>query len=283
MHRPSEFLSYEAGPILAEYAWDSPKSCASAIVPLLTRELHEPNDQIRRYAAEAIADLRVAARDAVPDLLQALKLDACLCRDAVCDKRSGGSTELIRVAMLAVNGSEGDPALYGCGYSSAETATPSPASEMLIAPGPALGARSCSETFAVLRSLLKDFHDADEMLAYEVGPVVRDYAATTPSRCEAAVVSLLVRQLRDPSDLVRLYAAQALGKFGPSARRTVPALLQALKLDKCVCRGDMCVKGSWSSTGAIEFAMIAITGSVGDWSLYNCAYSGSVPMQPTER
>ena len=115
MHRSSEFLSYEAGPVLADYAGDSPKSCAATTIALLTRELHEPNDQIRRYAAEAIADLRVAARDAVPDLLQALKLDACVCSDAVCDKRSGSSTELIRVAMLAVNGSEGDPALYGCG------------------------------------------------------------------------------------------------------------------------------------------------------------------------
>jgi hypothetical protein len=40
------------------------------------------------------------------------------------------------------------------------------------------------------------------------------------------------------------------------------------------------MKGSWSSTVTIEFAMMEITGSEGDPQLYQCGYSGSVPMNP---
>jgi HEAT repeat protein len=95
------------------------------------------------------------------------------------------------------------------------------------------------------------------------------------------VVPLFVDLLHDDDDLARLYAAEALGDIGAPARSAVPALMEALKRDKCVCDGSMWMKPSWSSTGAIQFAMIEITGASGDPALYNCGYSGSVPMKPS--
>jgi hypothetical protein len=48
-----------------------------------------------------------------------------------------------------------------------------------------------------------------------------DADAVAPT-CGRHVVGMLVSELQDPDDLVRLYAAQALGTIGPQARSAVP-------------------------------------------------------------
>ena len=65
-----------------------------------------------------------------------------------------------------------------------------------------------------------------------------------PGRCKHTVLPLLIATLHDRDDLTRLYAAEAIGDLGAAAQSAVPALKQALKLDKCVCPISDCMKGS---------------------------------------
>jgi HEAT repeat protein len=145
--------------------------------------------------------------------------------------------------------------------------------------------RSCHWAVAgVTRHIAIDLHmgDANDIRDYG-GPDLRSYVASIAPTCGRYVVGLLTRELLDPADIVRLYAAQSLFKIGPPAGSAVPALKAALKLDKCVCLqdGSFCMKPSWSSTGAIREAIQRITGSMGnDLSIYTCAYSGSVREEP---
>jgi hypothetical protein len=127
----------------------------------------------------------------------------------------------------------------------------------------------------------QDLHSGDNHILEGGGIDFREFATSIPQRCRTYAVAPLVRELRDPDDAVRLFAAEALGELGPAARAAAPDLLAALKLDKCWCVGpEDCMKPSWSSTIEIRFAMIAITGSRGDPSYYSCDYSGGVPLRP---
>jgi hypothetical protein len=150
----------------------------------------------------------------------------------------------------------------------------------LAAPASALP-RRCEAAVAELNPRTRiDLNTGTRVFVeFDGGPdLIRDVAAMAPV-CGRYAVAMLARELQDPEDLVRLYAAGALGKIGPAARSAVPALEAALKLDKCWCDRWVCGKGSWSSTGAIREAIRRITGSFGDdLSIYGCDYSGGIPI-----
>jgi hypothetical protein len=89
----------------------------AAIVPPLVELLRDDNDMMRLYGAAASGEIGPPARSAAPALEQALKLDKCVCYDGLCTKQSWTSTGSIRDAITKITGSEGDPAMYHCGYS----------------------------------------------------------------------------------------------------------------------------------------------------------------------
>jgi hypothetical protein len=139
--------------------------------------------------------------------------------------------------------------------------------------------RSCNRKVAEIRSLIAAFRTADVPQVYDAGRALDRYARNAPKRCAPAIVPPLVELLRDDNDMMRLYAAGALSDIGPPARKAVPALEHALRLDKCVCYDGFCSKQSLTSTAWIRDAMTKITGSEGDPAMYQCSYSGSVPMK----
>ena len=234
------------------------RRCLAVIVPQLVEMLHDDNDVVRSYAADALGELRLAARSAVPDIEQALKDETC--GASPCAGRTGSAAE-IGLALMIIATPGKDPYLFLA---------------------PTAQRRSCRDVVRRLQSLRDDFKAPSATPPYDAGRKLAHYTTTVPGRCKRAVLPLLIATLHDPDDLARLYAAEAIGYLGAAARSAVPALEQALKLDKCVCLGSDCMKGSWSSTSAIDTAMIEITGSEGDPAMYECAYSGSAPAGGTD-
>ena len=57
----------------------------------------------------------------------------------------------------------------------------------------------------------------------------RGRAALTLGRCGRPAVPGLIRALSDPDSNVRFYAAQGLGRMGPDAAATIPALEKMLQ------------------------------------------------------
>jgi hypothetical protein len=146
--------------------------------------------------------------------------------------------------------------------------------------------RQCGAiVYEVKKRIGVDLHMGDAATLPGEGNGGRDferYVASIAQRCGQYVIGMLVHELADSDDLVRLYAAEALGDIGPRARRAVPALKAALKLDKCWCLADgICQKPSWSSTIAIHEALVQIVGSsANEFPIYNCDYSGGLPFRP---
>jgi hypothetical protein len=140
--------------------------------------------------------------------------------------------------------------------------------------------RSCGAiVYEVQKRIGADLHMGDAATMPGEGNGGRNferYIASVAHGCGQYLIGMLVHELADPDDLVRLYAAEALGDIGPRAHRAVPALKAALKLDKCCCLNDgICQKPSWSSTSAIHEALIQIVGpSANEFPIYNCDYSG---------
>ena len=139
--------------------------------------------------------------------------------------------------------------------------------------------RSCGETVHTLGVMFRQLRDPRAFGPSPIGQKLADAAGAAPRRCLPAIMPLLVRALRDDNDLVRNYAAEALGEIGWPARGAVPALIAALKLDKCVCEGSMCISLSWSSSLAIADATMEITGSAGDPAPFDCDHRGYVSLE----
>jgi hypothetical protein len=230
-----------------------PHRCIAVIVPRLVDMLHSDNDVVRGYAADTLGEIGLPGQAAIPVLEQALRDDTC--GTSPCAGRAGSANE-IELAMLRIA---------------------TPGKDPYLPLGPTADRRSCHEIVQRLRSLKRDYLAPHSAPAYDAGRTFARYAATIPDRCKQAVLPLLVRMLQDRDDLTRLYAAQAIGYLGAAAHSAVPALKQALNLDKCVCPISDCMKGAWTSARAIEDAIIMITGSEGDPAPYRCTYSGSVP------
>ena len=262
--------------------------CVNALVPLLVRLLRNDENLVRFYAAEGLAYVGPPARASVPALKRALQVNKCVCAGEDCEGDPASSTLQMELALMAITGSPDNPfaateALCRPETVSGAVAAVAPAS----APAPkppykSLTTRAgpCGDPARTVEGLIGDLRQSRFEDAHRAGARLESYVTETPDRCVRPILPPLVEALSDRDDLIRLYAAAALGDIGPLARGAVPALEQALKLDRCVCAGSDCMKGSWSSTLAIRFAMMQIIGSEGNPKLYRCDYSGSVPMRP---
>lgn len=144
--------------------------------------------------------------------------------------------------------------------------------------------RPCHARVEAARGLIAALHEPAVEVQLDAGRRLVELTDAAPARCARALLPLLVASLRDREDRVRYYAASAIAALGAPARSAVPALEAATKLDKCVCfpHALYCFKQSLTSTAAIEQAVIELTGSEGDPTLYGCAHSGSVEVPEGE-
>jgi hypothetical protein len=148
-----------------------------------------------------------------------------------------------------------------------------------VADGAAAQTRSCQGRVLKAREMIAEMHDEKDW--YRAGNALVELADAAPTRCARMILPLLVTAMRDDEDVVRFYAAEAIGELGPPARTAIPALKAAAKLDKCVCWTSYrdCFKQNHSSTDAINEAVMELTGSPGDPALYDCALSGALQLR----
>ena len=78
--------------------------------------------------------------------------------------------------------------------------------------------------------------DSDERVRYTSAEALRYLGVHTPE-----VVAALARSLRDPLQLVRSRAAEALGEIAPDSQVTVPAMIELLKDPQAAYHGGICL------------------------------------------
>lgn len=139
---------------------------------------------------------------------------------------------------------------------------------------------SCRVPSLVVNALRQDLKHPDVKHAWDAEEKLMYFMANAPRRCRVRILPWIIDMLGSDSDDMRNDAASTLIDIGPPARSTLPALKQALKLDKCVCSGSVCAKREVSSTWVIRAAIYVITGSFGDPVLYSCEYTGAAHGQP---